>query len=141
VRKIVLATNIAETAITVDDVGFVVDTGRMKENRYDPARRLSSLEDCLVSRANARQRRGRAGRVQPGVAVHLFTSHRHKHVCLSAQAPEVQRVPLEQLVLRIKALQYPGTAAQVCARLIEPPKPEAVTHAVDEVRIRSSGLN
>ena len=64
VRKVVLATNIAETAITIDDIGFVVDTGRMKENRYDPLRRMSSLEDVLVSRANARQRRGRAGRVK-----------------------------------------------------------------------------
>ena len=62
IRKVVLATNIAETAITIDDVAFVVDTGRMKENRYDPLKRMSSLEDCLVARSNARQRRGRAGR-------------------------------------------------------------------------------
>jgi len=55
-----------------------------------------------VSRANARQRRGRAGRVRPGVALHLYSSHRHAVVCAPAQAPEVQRVPLEQLVLRIK---------------------------------------
>jgi ATP-dependent RNA helicase DHX57 len=81
-KKVVLATNIAETAITIDDVSFVVDTGRMKENRYDPQRRMSSLDDCLVSRANARQRRGRAGRVREGVAVHLFTSHRHDKVCV-----------------------------------------------------------
>lgn len=50
-----------ETAITIDDVAFVVDTGRMKENRYDPLKRMSSLEDCLVAKSNARQRRGRAG--------------------------------------------------------------------------------
>jgi len=55
-----------------------------------------------TSRANAKQRRGRAGRVRSGVAVHLFTSHRHAHIMLSAQSPEVQRVPLEQLALRIK---------------------------------------
>ena len=93
VIKVVLATNIAETAITVDDVSFVVDTGRMKENRYDPLKRMSSLEDCLVTRANARQRRGRAGRVQPGVCVHLFTSHRYtynksdKNDAMKASAP------------------------------------------------------
>jgi HrpA-like RNA helicase len=77
VRKIVLATNVAETSITIDDVGYVIDTARMKERRYDPVRRLASLEDCMISRANARQRRGRAGRVAPGVAVHLFSSHTH----------------------------------------------------------------
>ena len=58
VRKVVLTTNIAETAITVDDVAYVIDTGRMKEKRFDPARRMESLEDVLVSRANAKQRRG-----------------------------------------------------------------------------------
>ena len=133
VRKIVLASNIAETAITIDDVAFVVDTGRMKENRYDPLKRMSSLEDCLVARSNARQRRGRAGRVREGVAVHLYTRHRHDKITMAAQAPEVQRVPLEQLVLRIKALQYPGTAAEVCARLVEPPAPQAVQRAVEEL--------
>jgi ATP-dependent RNA helicase DHX57 len=133
VRKVVLATNIAETAITIDDVAFVVDTGRMKENRYDPLKRMSSLEDCLVSRANARQRRGRAGRVREGVAVHLFTRHRHDMIANYAQPPEVQRVPLEQLVLRIKALKYEGTAAEVCARLVEPPTPAAVSRAVEEL--------
>jgi len=133
VTKVVLATNIAETAVTIDDVAFVIDTGRMKENRYDPQRRMSSLDDVPVSRANAKQRRGRAGRVRSGVAVHLFTSHRHKHILLSSQSPEVQRVPLEQLALRIKALQYPGTIADVCARLIEPPAPAAVERAVSEL--------
>ena len=133
-RKVVLATNIAETAITIDDVAFVVDTGRMKENRYDPLKRMSSLEDCLVARANARQRRGRAGRVREGVAVHLFTRHRHDKIAMAAQAPEVQRVPLEQLVLRIKALKYPGTAGEVCARLVEPPAESAVAQAVNELK-------
>jgi len=134
VRKIVLATNIAETAITIDDVAFVIDTGRMKENRYDPIRRMASLDDCLVSRANARQRRGRAGRVREGVAVHLYTKHRHDYIAVGHQLPEVKRVPLEQLVLRIKALKYEGTAAQVCARLVEPPAPAAVNRAVQELR-------
>jgi len=133
VHKIVLATNIAETAITIDDVGFVIDSGRMKENRYDPLRRMASLEDVLVSRANARQRRGRAGRVRPGAAIHLITSHRLNVVADPQQAPEVQRVPLEQLVLRIKALKYPGTVAEVCARLLQPPSPDAVRHAVSEL--------
>ena len=93
----------------------------MQETRYDPTRRLSSLEDVLVSRANARQRRGRAGRVAPGLCVHLCTRHTHDHVAGAHQVSEVKRVPLEQLVLRIRALQLPGTAEEVCVRLLEPP--------------------
>mmetsp|Transcript_31138 Transcript_31138/g.101469 ORF Transcript_31138/g.101469 Transcript_31138/m.101469 type:complete len:1282 (-) Transcript_31138:80-3925(-) len=133
VTKVIIATNICETSVTIDDIGFVVDTGRMKENAFDPARRMATLEDVAVSRANARQRRGRAGRVREGVAVHLFTRHRHDHILNGHQAPEVQRVPLEQLVLRIKALGFPGTAASVCEKLLEPPSPDAVDRAVKEL--------
>lgn len=132
-RKVVLATNIAETAITVDDVGFVIDTGRMKETRYDPSRRMESLDEVQVSRANAKQRRGRAGRVRPGVAIHLFTRHAHEVTMAGHQVPEVCRVPLDRLVLTIKALRYPQPAADVCARLIEPPSAEAVRRAIAEL--------
>jgi hypothetical protein len=89
----------------VSTVAFVIDTGRMKELRYDAQRKMSALEDVVVSRANARQRRGRAGRVREGVAIHLFTQQRHDNCLVAAQSPEVQRVPLEQLILRIKALK------------------------------------
>ena len=133
IRKVVLATNVAETSITIDDVGFVIDTARMKEQRYDASKRLASLEDCFVSRANARQRRGRAGRVAPGVAVHLVSKHTHDKYIDGHQAPEVQRVPLEQLVLRIRAMNLPGTAASVCERLLEPPSKDAVAKAVLEL--------
>lgn len=75
-RKIVLSTNIAETSVTIDDCVFVVDTGKMKETRFNTNENMESLETCWVSRANANQRKGRAGRVMPGVCVHLYTSHR-----------------------------------------------------------------
>ena len=134
VRKVVLATNIAETSITIDDCGFVVDCGRMKETRYDPARRMESLEDVAVSKANAMQRRGRAGRVKSGVAFHLVSSHTFDKCLDAAQAPEMHRVPLEQLVLRIKVMGFPGrTAAQVVRDVLEPPQPAAVERAVSEL--------
>lgn len=94
---------------------------------------MESLEDVLVSRANAKQRRGRAGRCRPGVAFHLLTSHAHDAVADGEQAPEVRRVPLERLVLTIKALNYPVSAAQVCASLLEPPAPVAVERAVRQL--------
>lgn len=76
VRKIVLSTNLAETSITIDDCVFVIDTGKMKETRFNSNQNMESLETCWVSRANAMQRRGRAGRVMPGVCIHLYTSCR-----------------------------------------------------------------
>lgn len=77
VRKIVLSTNMAETSITIDDCVFVIDTGMMKENRFNSGLNMESLETCWVSRANAMQRKGRAGRVMPGVCIHLYTSYRY----------------------------------------------------------------
>lgn len=76
-RKIVLATNIAETGITIPDVTCVIDTGKHKEMRFDERRQVSKLIESFISRANAKQRRGRAGRVQEGICFHLFTKYRH----------------------------------------------------------------
>lgn len=72
-RKIVLSTNIAETSVTIDDCVFVIDCGQMKEKRFDANRNMESLDLVWVSRANALQRKGRAGRVMPGISIHLFT--------------------------------------------------------------------
>lgn len=78
-RKVVIATNIAETSITIDDVVYVVDPGKAKENGYDPQTRMQTLQECWISQANAKQRRGRAGRVQPGVCFKLYTRYKHDH--------------------------------------------------------------
>jgi ATP-dependent RNA helicase DHX29 len=75
-RKIVLATNIAETSITIDDVVHVIDCGKHNENRFDPRRGMSSMVEAWISQANARQRGGRAGRVRPGNCFCLYTRHR-----------------------------------------------------------------
>ena len=72
VRKIVIATNIAETSITIDDVVFVVDCGKIKMSNFDVENNISTLKPEWVSLANAKQRRGRAGRVQPGICYHLY---------------------------------------------------------------------
>ncbi|XP_076959181.1 DExH-box ATP-dependent RNA helicase DExH7, chloroplastic-like [Bidens hawaiensis] len=76
IRKIIIATNIAETSITIDDVVYVIDCGKHKENRYNPRKKLSSMVEDWISRANARQRRGRAGRVKPGICFCLYTRYR-----------------------------------------------------------------
>lgn len=68
-----LCIDIAETSITIEDVVYVVDTGRVKENQRDEINETPALVECWVSRASAKQRRGRAGRVRPGIAYHMYS--------------------------------------------------------------------
>ncbi|KAJ1555198.1 ATPdependent RNA helicase [Nowakowskiella sp. JEL0078] len=135
VVKIIIATNIAETSITVDDVVFVVDSGRVKEMRFDAVRGMASLTDCWVAQASALQRRGRAGRVAEGECVHLVTRHRLENVMDVQQIPEIKRMPLEQICLRIKVLPFlKGEIGRVLGRVIEPPEKFAVAAAVETLR-------
>ncbi|KAM6986672.1 putative ATP-dependent RNA helicase DHX57 isoform 1-T2 [Aplochiton taeniatus] len=138
VTKIIISTNIAETSVTIDDVVYVIDSGKMKEKRYDASKSMESLEDSWVSRANALQRRGRAGRVASGVCFHLFTSHCFQHQLAEQQLPEIQRVPLEQLCLRIKILDLfaERQLESVFSRLIEPP----VTGSLEAAKQRLQDL-
>jgi len=99
-RKIVLSTNIAETAITIDDIVYVIDTGRMKEKSYDPYNNVSTLQSSWISKASAKQREGRAGRCQPGICYHLYS--RTRAVSLpDFQIPEIRRMPIEELCLQV----------------------------------------
>jgi len=108
VIKVILATNIAETSLTIDDVVYVVDSGKVREKTYDAYTGCSSLTSVWVSKASSRQRAGRAGRVRPGIAYHLFSSKRHTAMAEFA-VPELLRVPLEELCLQIKLLHAQGS--------------------------------
>ena len=134
VRKIVVATNVAETSVTIEDVVVVVDSGRVKERQWDPRRNMASLEEGWVSRAAARQRAGRAGRVRPGVCYALFTRHRHETRMRHHQVPELHRVPLTEVVLQIKKLGVGDSAESFLSRALEPPSPVAVAAAVATLR-------
>lgn len=120
VRKIVVSTNIAETSITIEDCVYVVDCGRVKENRKDEVNETPALVECWVSRASAKQRRGRAGRVRPGIAYHMFSSHTNEHVLQDYQLPEMLRVGLEDLVLQILILDL-GQPTHFLGRALNPP--------------------
>mmetsp|Transcript_34742 Transcript_34742/g.64848 ORF Transcript_34742/g.64848 Transcript_34742/m.64848 type:complete len:1105 (-) Transcript_34742:639-3953(-) len=132
VRKVVVCTNVAETSITIDDCVFVIDSGKMKLMQYEAEGRLSSLEEQDVSAANARQRRGRAGRVRPGHCFRLFT--RQKHASLSPhQSPEIHRVPLERLCLMVRFLGL-GRPKVFLQEVLDPPAPTGVTAALQHLR-------
>ena len=101
-RKVVLATNIAETSLTIDGVTTVVDAGLARVAGYDPARGLDRLELGRISRASSDQRAGRAGRTAPGQCVRLWTEGEHRGLP-DADRAEVQRVDLAATVLLLRA--------------------------------------
>ena len=131
-RKIVISTNLAETSITIDDCVFVIDVGKMKEKRFDPTKNMESLDTVWVSQANALQRRGRAGRVMEGFCFHLYTKFRYDHHMRKDPVPEIQRVPLEKMILRIKILSafQKKTVRGVLSRILEPPSPDSIQSSI-----------
>ncbi|KAI4347227.1 hypothetical protein L6164_008057 [Bauhinia variegata] len=132
VRKIVLATNMAETSITINDVVFVVDCGKAKETSYDALNNTPCLLPSWISKAAARQRRGRAGRVQPGECYHLYPRCVHDAFA-DYQLPELLRTPLQSLCLQIKTLQL-GSISEFLARALQPPEPLSVQNAVEYLK-------
>ncbi|CAK9806163.1 Putative ATP-dependent RNA helicase DHX57 [Anthophora plagiata] len=136
VRKIVLSTNLAETSITIDDCVFVIDSGKMKETRFNSNQNMESLETCWVSRANALQRKGRAGRVMPGVCIHLYTSYKYKYDFSAQLVPEILRIPLEPLLLRIQLL-HTGKKIdihKILGKMLEPPADENISSAIKRLQ-------
>ncbi|KAJ9564852.1 hypothetical protein OSB04_000818 [Centaurea solstitialis] len=133
VRKVVLATNMAEASITINDVVFVVDCGKAKETTYDALNNTPCLLPSWISQASARQRRGRAGRVQPGECYHLYP--RCVYEAFSEyQLPELLRTPLNSLCLQIKSLQV-GSIGEFLSSALQPPAPLAVQNAVDFLKM------
>ncbi|GMQ11438.1 hypothetical protein CsSME_00054076 [Camellia sinensis var. sinensis] len=133
VRKIVLATNMAETSITINDVVFVVDCGKAKETSYDALNNTPCLLPSWISKASARQRRGRAGRVQPGECYHLYPRCVYDAFA-DYQLPELLRTPLQSLCLQIKSLQL-GSISDFLSRALQPPEPLSVQNAIEYLMI------
>jgi ATP-dependent RNA helicase DHX29 len=132
IRKIVLATNIAETGITIPDITCVIDSGKHKEMRFDEKRQFSRLVETYVAKSNATQRRGRSGRVQDGLCFHLFTRIRHDTQLVDHQDPEIMRLSLSDLALRIKILKLDlgSSIEDVLSRALDPPSTVNVQRAV-----------
>jgi ATP-dependent RNA helicase DHX29 len=141
VRKIVLATNIAETGITIPDVTCVIDTGKHRESRFDERRQMSRLIDTFISRANAKQRRGRAGRVQEGLCFHMFTKYRHDKLMSDQQTPEMLRLSLQDLAMRVKVCKI-GGIEETLAEALDAPSAKNIRRAIDAlVDVRALTIN
>ncbi|KAL0951656.1 hypothetical protein HGRIS_008336 [Hohenbuehelia grisea] len=126
--KIIAATNVAETSITIDDVVYVIDAGRVKETHYDSETGLSRLLETWVTQAAARQRRGRAGRTKPGVCYKLYTRTVHDQMH-KFPIPEIMRVPLESISLTVKVTRENEDVKYFLSKAIDPPKDTAMDKA------------
>ena len=125
-RRIVLATNVAETSLTVPNIGFVVDPGKARINRYSYRSKLQRLPIEPISQASADQRRGRCGRIGPGFCVRLYTEEDY-----SARPPysdpEIKRVNLASVVLQVRAF---GLGDIERFPFLDPPEPKAIKDAL-----------
>jgi len=124
-RKVVVATNVAETSLTIEGIRCVIDSGLARQPRYDPYRGINTLLIEKISRAAADQRAGRAGRTAPGVCRRLWSQEEHGHR-LAQELPEVKRLDLAEVVLALKAAGV-GDLRQF--RWLEPPEEQALAHA------------
>lgn len=128
ITKIVIATNIAETSITIDDVVHVVDSGKIKLTEFDHETNMGTLQMKWVSQANARQRRGRAGRVQEGFCYRLYSKHQEEQF-VDFFLPEMLRTPLDQLCLQIRVMQL-GMVDEFLSKVMEPPDGSAIALSI-----------
>lgn len=129
-RKVVLATNIAETSLTIDGIVFVIDPGFVKENVYNARTGMESLVVTPCSRASANQRSGRAGRVGPGKCFRLYTKFAFYNELDEDTTPEIQRTNLNSVVLLLKSL---GINDLIEFDFMDPPPAETLIRALEQL--------
>jgi pre-mRNA-splicing factor ATP-dependent RNA helicase DHX38/PRP16 len=124
VRKVIVATNIAETSLTVDGIMYVVDSGFSKLKVYNPKMGMDTLQITPISQANASQRAGRAGRTGPGKCFHLYTERAFRDEFYIQTIPEIQRTNLANTVLLLKSL---GVKDLLDFDFMDPPPQDTIT--------------
>lgn len=126
--RVILATNIAETSLTIEGVRSVVDAGTARESRWDPRRGISTLHVVPISQAQAEQRRGRAGRLGPGRCIRLWSEAEHGRRP-AFPAPEVHRADLSAAFLHILAWGARGLGGIESFRWLDAPSPDECERA------------
>lgn len=129
-RKVVIATNIAETSITIDHIYYVIDPGFVKQNAYDPKLGMDSLVVTPISQAQAKQRSGRAGRTGPGKCFRLYTEAAFQSEMLPTSIPEIQRQNLSTTILMLKAM---GINDLLHFDFMDPPPTNTMLTALEEL--------
>ncbi|KAI6187741.1 hypothetical protein M3Y98_00277500 [Aphelenchoides besseyi] len=133
VRKCILSTNIAETSVTIDEIRFVIDSGKVNLIKFDPLTRTQHLTECWISQASADQRKGRAGRTGPGVCYRLFSSEQFDKMEPFTPS-EIKRVSLESLIMQILNMNL-----QIDVRdfpFLEAPAKDALSNAMESLQFQ-----
>ncbi|KAF9095828.1 DEAH-box ATP-dependent RNA helicase prp22 [Mortierella sp. AD031] len=129
-RKVVIATNVAETSITIDGIYYVVDPGFVKQNAYDAKLGMDSLIVTPISQAQARQRSGRAGRTGPGKCYRLYTEAAYLNEMMPSPVPEIQRTNLAMTVLTLKGM---GINDLINFDFMDPPPVQTLLTALEQL--------
>ena len=129
-RKVVIATNIAETSITIDGIFFVVDPGFVKQTAYDAKLGMDRLQVTPISQAQAKQRAGRAGRTGPGKCFRLYTESAFQNEMIPTTIPEIQRQNLANTILMLKAM---GINDLLGFDFMDPPPTNTMLTALEEL--------
>ena len=135
-RKVVLATNIAETSLTIDGIKYVIDTGFCKMKSYNPRTGMESLQVTPISKASAKQRAGGSGRTGPGKCYRLYTAYNFYDM-EDSTVPEIQRTNLANVLLSLKSF---GINDLINFDFMDPPPSEALLKAL-ELLYALSALN
>ncbi|KAI3818093.1 hypothetical protein L1987_11896 [Smallanthus sonchifolius] len=131
-RRFIVATNIAETSLTVDGVVYVIDSGYVKQRKYNPSTGMYSLDVVQISRVQANQRAGRAGRTRPGKCYRLYPLAVYHDNLLDATVPEIQRSSLAGSVLYLKSLDLPDIDI-LKFDFLDPPSLESLQDALKQL--------
>lgn len=134
-RKVIIATNIAETSLTIDGIFYVVDPGFVKQKVFNAKTGMDSLVVTPISQAQAKQRAGRAGRTGPGKCYRLYTERAYRDEMLATNVPEIQRTNLASTVLSLKAM---GINDLLSFDFMDPPPMETLIMAMDQLHALSA---
>jgi ATP-dependent RNA helicase DHX8/PRP22 len=127
-RKVVIATNVAETSLTIPGIYYVIDPGFAKQNAYDPRLGMDSLVVMPISQSQARQRSGRAGRTGPGKCYRLYTEAAFRNEMLPNSIPDIQRTNLAHTILMLKAM---GINDLLSFDFMDPPPAQTMLTALE----------
>ncbi len=134
-RKVIIATNIAETSLTIDGIFYVVDPGFVKQNVFNAKTGMDSLVVTPISQAQGKQRAGRAGRTGPGKCYRLYTERAYRDEMLATNVPEIQRTNLASTVLSLKAM---GINDLLSFDFMDPPPMETLIMAMEGLHALSA---